>query len=130
MVLPDTLRFLLVSCAYLLPFTQTRLRLRQCVRWQQLARNSRRNLRLPSVQLCFLLRQFVNCCTFLYCGPPYILHNFCSPLIMCINCQAFITALSNLDTFTITLVSYTNKFSVTVLRPAVEAVPEFRSRWS
>lgn len=37
MVLPDTLRFLYDSCACLMPFTQTRLRLKQCVRWHQLA---------------------------------------------------------------------------------------------
>ena len=53
MVLPDTLRFLYDSCACLMPFTQTRLRLKQCVRWQQLTRNSRRNLRLPSGESCF-----------------------------------------------------------------------------
>ena len=34
---PDTLRFLYDSCACLMPFTQTRLRLKQCVRWHQLA---------------------------------------------------------------------------------------------
>ena len=56
----DTLRFLFVTCACLLPFAQTRLRLRQCARWQQLARNSRRNLRLPSVQSSFLLGQESN----------------------------------------------------------------------
>ena len=48
MVLPDTLRFLYDSCACLMPFTQTRLRLKQCVRWHQLAQIIWRNLRLPS----------------------------------------------------------------------------------
>ena len=48
MVLPDTLRFLYDSCACLMPFTQTQLRLKQCVRWHQLAQIIWRNLRLPS----------------------------------------------------------------------------------